>query len=378
MDQLQHQVQDACEAYAVALLQELAEEQGVAISYASSERWQEFYDYLDTVGVSCREFENGEYSQYKHNAKKHLPRFIQRLRTTFPAETFNFINVETAYRNMGLKADFLIIFGDGSEIPVSLKNYIGSTGIGKPQVASGTFNSFVLSFIFEREGPPGCYRHPGTGMRFKGSVREKRDEALRAKGRKDLVPLMHELDSLQEQVRDQFLSSKYEFHDEEAVSEAAERLGMEGVSIALRIFDRLDVADIRHEFLKRIGLDGAEEALFFDSRLYTDSITHDRYRDLRRLVNDHETDFRLRQHGKAIAFEFVRDGNIVLGVKVPFTINTNGAWHRPKKPFEGAVRYVDLGNPVWLKYGQRRPYKSRQISTSINTYMNLRKTGIFD
>jgi hypothetical protein len=129
--------------------------------------------------------------------------------------------------------------------------------------------------------------------------------------------------------------------------------------------------------LASIGMDGTEEALFFDDSRYVDSITDRAYHDLRELLNDSRASFEIREHKQNLRLSFAREDRKLLSVDVPFTINSNGAWWRPKERFEGIRVKNDKGHRVELQWGQLRPYKSRELATSTNTYLDLRKVGIF-
>ena len=71
-------------------------------------------------------------------------------------------------------------------------------------------------------------------------------------------------------------------------------------------------------------------------------------------------------------FTFAANGKRVLPVSVPFTINTNGAWVSLKAPAEGVMK----DGRIMLPGARRR--KAAELATSINTYVDLAKTGIFD
>lgn len=378
MDRLQHLVQDAAEHYAVLVMQEEAERLGIALKHSSPDLLAQFHSFFGDE-LTLDEFESGSYRKYKINADSQLPAFVGRLSKHFQGKKLSFTNVEKEFRNQGLKGDFLItVEGLAEPIAVSLKNYVGAGGIRSPQVAAGTFASFAASFIFDRIGV-GKYADPRTdGASFSGSSVVKRDAVLEFMGRSDLAPLLHVLDRLQAEVREEFLGPDCEFHDADRVAKAARRVAAIAIKTVLEIFERLGLEKVRTTFLARIGMDGKEEALYFDDTLYIDSITNKRYHDLRLELNSAETRFEAYQHKQGIRFEFSRNESVVLAVTVPFTINTNGAWYRPTVRYEGTVTYMDKGHPVELVWGQRRPHKSKEIATSVNTYLKLAPTGIFD
>ena len=79
--------------------------------------------------------------------------------------------------------------------------------------------------------------------------------------------------------------------------------------------------------------------------------------------------------GKGIGFDFVLEGETLVQVDVPFTINKNGAWISGT-PYDGVRFHAKEG--IDLAYGQRRPKKSKELATSINTYVNFGAAGIFE
>lgn len=382
MDNTQHRVQDSCEAYAVLVMQRTAEDLSVATTTQSDELNSQFIDYLFGANLTQVEFESGEYKLYKENVDAQVPRFIERLAAQHPGVTFTFENVERDARNNGRKADVDIHSSAASKpIPLSIKNYIGSGGITRPQVSSGTFLSFACGFVFDRIGV-GTYEDPREAAprpTFRGSDAVTRDHILQSTNRESLIPLLSVLASLQAEMRADLLGEDMTVYDQARVRAAVERSAVPAIRATLQIFDVLGTDLVREKFLARAGLDGKEEALFFDAERYVDSITNPKYHSLRERLNAESTTFLVEQHRQAIRFSFIDpDGTNILVTDVPFTINTNGAWYRPKEQYDGVRVYNDKGHDVELTWGQRRPYKSREIATSTNTYINLIDTGIFD
>jgi len=378
VDREQHVTQDAAELYSVFVMQQSAEHLGVAKTPESSLLYGRFLQYLDGVGLNEATFRDGEYPEYKVNADSQLPDFVHRLTRHFPASKFGFENVEKEFRDRGLKGDFLLHATEAPEpISVSLKNYIGNGGIARPQVGSGTYASFTQGFIFDRVGV-GTYTDPRTGGTFRGSDAATRNKILKHLSQEDLVPLLADLDNCQARVREEFLGPDCEYYDEKRVAAAARSVAEMGMKATLDVFEALGMDHVKGIVLTRSGLDGKEEALYFDRERYVDSITNRRYHELRVALNDDATRLEAFQQGQGIRLEFRRADDLVLGIHVPYTINTNGAWYRPKIRYSGTQTYSDKGHAVDLFWGQRRPYKSREIATSTNMYVDLKATGIFD
>lgn len=366
MKQKQHHIQDALEHYAVAFIQERAEERGVAITQDSEQKYQTFQDYADVRGLTSSDFEGGEWPQYKASIVKFMPCYLERLIETMPGTRLDFVNVEADYRNANRKGDFLIISDQGGSLSVSLKNYLGGL---RPQLSSGTFNSFILGFLFEPDGV-GCYKDPATNVRFRGSSK-RRNEILEANGYGHIVPVLERLDALNQGIKARFVySDEFEFLDEARFQEARRECGEAGATHALEALGLIARDRVKARLLKMTGLDGAEELLLLYRDRFADTITVPAFRELRTRVQADETTLTFRKHGQAVRFDFVASGVPILTVDVPFTINKNGAWISGA-PYEGKRSYRGEAEP--LSYRQRRPRKSKELATSINTYLDLSK-----
>ncbi len=382
LDNDQHSIQDSNEAYAVYVAQVTAEDLGVATERSSRERYAEFATYLHNCGLSLDEWEHGLYGKYKANVDTQVPKFVARLADTYHESTFDFELREKEERIEGNKADMIVkVSGLEAAHRVSVKNYIGAGGILKPQVSSGTFLSFACEFVFDRVGV-GVYTDPRDSAlfdgnpTFRGSNNTQRNAVLEFERREEFIEPLMFLDRCQQEMRAELLGPDCEFYDAVRVRSVVERIAQPAIESVLHIFGLLGEDKVRWKFLAKIGMDGKEEALFFDSHRVVDSITNPRYHELRAWLNAETTAFSFFQHRQNIRFEFT-DGVQTFKTDVPFTINTNGAWYRPKQHYEGSVTYDDKGHDVDLFWGQRRPYKSREIATSTNTYVDLSKTGIF-
>lgn len=374
MEQREHHVQDSLERYAVARLQEIAEDAGVAITHDSAQKYADFRRYADERGIHPDEFDNGEWPEYKASLDKYLPIFFERLRAlpNLKGEGLDFVDVEAAFRNANKKGDFIIHPSRKGEISVSLKNYRKSGR--RPQLSSGTFNSFVLNFFFEPAGV-GWFVDPTDRSRFQGSNADVRDAVMRSIGQAPAAVLMRDLDELNRRIRAKFLeSSKFEYFDRSEFKASCMEVGAEGAQITLKLLRLVDPARVKARLLKMTSLDGEEESLLIYPDRATDSLTVDSFRKLRSLAQDQATSVRYEKRGQGIEFELIKGGDILLAVHVPFTINRNGAWVSGKK-YDGKRLHPKEG--VELYWGQRRPRKSRELATSTNTYADHSKTGIF-
>ena len=200
---------------------------------------------------------------------------------------------------------------------------------------------------------------------------------LAFEGRTQFIGPLATLERLQSEMRTELLGEDCKIYDAGRVRSVVERIAQPGIEAVLEIFDLLGHDAVRTSLLARMGMDGKEESLFFDADRYVDSITSPAYRNLLGRLNDEHTVFSVAQHRQNIRFSFRRGADVVLKTDVPFTINTNGAWHRPAQRYEGTQRIIDKGRAVDLVWGERRPRKSMEIATSTNTYIDLAKVGVF-
>lgn len=123
------------------------------------------------------------------------------------------------------------------------------------------------------------------------------------------------------------------------------------------------------------GLDGDEEILFLANSNFIDSVTSELVSNLVSQIRDPKTTFDYELRQQSIDFAFAVDGANVLSVNIPFTINKNGAWM--SDVYEGD-RFHKKEN-MFLRTAQRRPKKSKELATSINTYVDLSKlTSMFE
>ena len=81
VDQKAHHIQDALEKYAVAKLQGIVEERGVASRETAELVMEEFREYATERELTADDFETGKYARYKSNLDNHLPVFVSESQT---------------------------------------------------------------------------------------------------------------------------------------------------------------------------------------------------------------------------------------------------------------------------------------------------------
>lgn len=383
MDDIEHYIQDSCELLAVALLQQLAERDGLAISRNATEKRAAYDDYRlhPDRGVdpsTMGERSAGLFATYVSNLETHLPHFFARLKRRFPGEAFDFVDVERDARNEGRREDFLIVRRGAEPLRVSLKNYRSS--IDRPQVTAGTWNSFIVNFLFAGAGSVGSFMDPLSRVPFRSDDREARDRATLALGLPKVVDCLHEIDAMNDEIRSTFIDGpEHEMYDDAAFSAARVSYGTRGRDVAAAALAEMGEQRIKARIHTLAGLDDGDEALLIDPKKCTDSITSARFHEIRSGARDPASTVEFEKRGQSLIFWITAaNGDRLLAVNVPFTINKNGAWWLPRSgPFEGTREKKDVGHVLQLRYGQRRPYKSRELATSVNTYLELKKAGIF-
>lgn len=383
MHRIEHYIQDAFELRAVAELQALAQEHALAITNDASEKLAAFHRYLADRGASFSELDRSKrdlFTQLETNLETHLPSFFCRLVRLHPDESFDFINVETEARNAGRREDFVILTNKGSEIRMSLKNY--KKDARKPQFGSGTFNSFVIKLLFASAGGPGMYLDPRTNKPFYSGKPAARDRVLKENGLGHILSEFERIDQLNQEVKQEFAySDELLMYDDERFDAARKRCGLLGASIVYELFEVIGPERIRTALLTLAGLDDGDDMIVMDPERCTDTLSSSRFREIKDGANAPGASVRAERKGQSISFVIVGpDDQDLLTADVPFTINKNGCWNLSGDPYEG-VRMVSDDKkkpPIPLKYGERRPFKSKQIALSVNTWVDVGRAGIFD
>jgi hypothetical protein len=374
MRRVTHIIQDACEKLAVSVIQDSLEAHGAAIKRESQLKKANFIEYLEIRGLTEEAIKTDDYYL---SSVKHIPSFIEGFLAKYPGQKFTVEDIEVEARINNLKGDFLIKSNKGKSISFSLKNYKG--GIRRPQVCSGTFNSFFCNFIFEQSGVGMyTYQHEGRNLRFKGSTIAKRDEALINLGYSETLKPLHELDLVQSNMRERILGTdEFAFFNQEKWKDLCGEVGNAGADLMFQLFKQIDKSLITKRILKSTGIIGDEELLAISKEEYLDSHTNTNFHRLRSQLQDSKIELKISRSGQTIIFDYILNHEEILKVNVPFTINSNGAWHRDPPAYSGTKPIRDKGEIFQLAYGQLRPRKSREIATSINTYLELGATGVF-
>lgn len=364
-----HYMQDAAEAYIVFKLQELAVENDVALTDDVGDKFATFMAYCSERGISQK---FGD-SIYKENIDVVIVSFFQDLIAKYPGKKFDVVDVEKEFRDLKLKGDFAIYFSKDDYVSISLKNY--KNGFDRIQLCSGTWNSFLNCLLFESAGV-GMFINPITKQRFKGSNRAVRDQLIESMGFSPLKGIYSEFDNILDAVRSFYVYSEEANMWQNVATrwknDCAE-YGLNAAQSVVNALETLDNSKIKQRIIKMAGLNYDEEILLIGKGDYCCSLFNDTYADILRRVNSEESVVEYKVNGKGVLFT-ITDGEDIVSIEVPFTLQKNGAWYLCGEEYEGTVYHKK--EQVDLAYGQRRPKKSKEINTSTNTYLNLKKAGV--
>ena len=364
-----HYMQDAAEAYIVFKLQELAVENDVALTDDVGDKFAIFMAYCSERGIS-EEFGD---SVYKENIDAVVVSFFRDLIAKYPGRKFDVIDVEKEFRDLKLKGDFVIYFSEDDYISFSLKNY--KNGYDRIQLCSGTWNSFLNNFLFESAGV-GMFINPITKQRFKGSNRAVRDQLIESMGFSPLKGIYSKFDNILDAVRAFYVNSKEANMWQNVETRWKNDCAEYGLNAAQSVVDALKTLDnskIKQRIIKMAGFNYDEEILLIGKGDYCCSLFNDTYADILLRVNSEESVVEYKVNGKGVLFT-ITDGEDIVSIEVPFTLQKNGAWYLCGEEYDATIYHKK--EQVDLAYGQRRPKKSKEINTSTNTYLNLKKAGV--
>jgi len=365
-----HFIQDAAEAYIVFKLQQLAVENGVAITDDVQEKENTFVDYCKYRDI-ISDFDS---SIYKQNIDTIIDKFFSDLLAKYPGRKFDFVDVEREFRDKKLKGDFIVQFEDQSYISFSLKNY--KKGFNRIQLCSGTWHSFLNNFLFESAGV-GTFIDPYTQKVFQGCDREYRDNLIEKLGYSSLMEVYNFFDTVNDTIKEFYTYGEQARYWKNVSSQWKNDCASYGLKAAEMIISALDSISkdaVKKRIIKMAGLNYDEEILLVGQGKYLCSLFNQKYAQILKRVNSDESVIEYLTNKKGVLFTLRDSAGVIVSIEVPFTLQKNGAWYLPKAKYSGAQYHGKEG--VDLLHGERRPKKSKEISTSINTYLNLKKAGV--
>lgn len=366
----EHYMQDAGECYWVYMCQYFLFLLGINMT-SYEDRESEFNDYCSKRGIT----ECFQVSDYKQNLDNCAEKFIQKLAELYPSKKMDIINVEAEYRNAGKKGDFLIKLDDGDSISVSLKNY--RRGYESIQLKSGTFHSFINNCTLKEADGPGMYIDFKTSKRFRAQGRssKQRDENLIGLGYEKIIPCLNKIDDILKIIKEKYVLSedtKY-FNSETSKkwTEDCNILGNQAIEIVIEALDMIPNSKLKEKFLKDTDLCHTEELLLIGKNGdMMCSLFNEKYKNLLTRVNSEKCIFSYSKHEKNLRLIFSDDEGKILHIDVPFTLQKNGAWFIPKDKYDGEMYHK--GEKKMLRYSERRPKKSKEMSTSTNMWFKIK------
>ena len=361
-------MQDAAEAYIVYLLQDLAVKNNTALTDSAEDKKKIFNIYCYDRGIES-DFNK---SVYKENIDAVVDKFYSDLIKEYPNKKFDFVDVEKEFRDKKLKGDFIIQFEDESYVSFSLKNY--KQGFGSIQLCSGTWHSFLNNFLFKPVGV-GTFKDPFTGQVFQGCNYEYRDNLIERLGLSSLKDVYNFFDNVNKTIKEYYAKGDEAKHWDNISSkweQDCEKYGLEAVDKVISALNVIDNNKIKERIIKMAGLNYDEELLLIGKGKYVCSLLNDRYGEILKRVNSDKCEIEYGKNEKSVLFTLKDNDGTIISIKVPFTLQANGAWYRDSSYIEYHQK-----EKMSLVYGQRRPKKSKELSTSTNTFLPLKKAGVY-
>ena len=376
--QKDHWHQDGGEKYIVFKLQELAVKNGTALTNIIEHNKLDFDNYCRELGIT----ESFKKTIYCTNVNKWVESVYNDYVSLYPNEKFDFVNVEKEYRDKGLKGDFILQFED-RKVSQGLKNQKDHT---KAQMCSGTWNSLLNNFLFEQAPGCGMFYVPNKKLRWKGSTVKKRDFFVKEEGYEELLPMYHHMDDINAKVKKFYVygeEARFHYNIEKQLDEDRKNYGKEISSLMVKALDIIGNEKILKRVKKMTGLDAAEELLILSPDGYLLSLTNPNYTDMLKRVNSKDAKLSYEVNGQSLKFTFSDSQGFIIDFNIPFTFNINGCWwgNQPGvESWEGQKPYFsprskkkngkDAG--TLLYYKERRPKKSKEFATSINTHIDFK------
>ena len=368
-----HYMQDAAECYWTFICQRELEKLDLNIT-SVTERETEFTDYCSLRGIT----ECFQSCDYKTNLDTCVEEWVKNLVDRYPGKKIDITNVEAEYRNLGMKGDFTITLDDGIVISVSLKNY--RCGYDSIQLKSGTWHSIINNFALPCAEGPGMYIDCDNGRKFRaqGKSKVKRNKNYRAIGGgvERIIEQLEEIDKIVDEVKQKFVySPETKFFTEEVaemwIKDCCD-YGNRGIDIVIKALNNLPKEQIKLRILEETDLCHKEELLLVGKNGdMMCSLFNVKYNKLLQRINCEDCDMSYCKYAKNLRFNFFDSQGDILHIDIPFTLQKNGAWYLPKEKYDDEIYH--RGERTMLRYGERRPNKSKQMNTSTNIWFNIKK-----
>ena len=369
--QKDHWHQDGGEKYIVFKLQELAVKNGTALTDSVDHKKLDFDNHCKGLGIT----ESFKKTIYCTNVDKWVESVYNDYISLYPNEKFDFVNVEKEFRDKGLKGDYILQFED-REVSQGLKN---QKEHNKAQMCSGTWNSGLNNFLFESAGS-GMFYVPNKKIKWKGSKVSERDFFVKEEGYEELLPIYHRMDEINAKMKQFYVygeEARFYYNIEQQLNDDRKNYGKEISSLMVEALDIIGKDKVTARVKKMTGLDAAEELLILSPKGYLLSLTNPNYMNMLKRVNSEDAKLSYNVNGQSIKFTFSDNQGDIISWNIPFTFNINGCWWGNQKnveSWEGQRKYTgkgkDAGTPLY--YQERRPEKSKEFATSINTHIDFK------
>ena len=369
--QKDHWHQDGGEKYIVFKLQELAVKNGTALTDSVDHKKLDFDNHCKGLGIT----ESFKKTIYCTNVDKWVESVYNDYISLYPNEKFDFVNVEKEFRDKGLKGDYILQFED-REVSQGLKN---QKEHNKAQMCSGTWNSGLNNFLFESAGS-GMFYVPNKKIKWKGSKVSERDFFVKEEGYEELLPIYHRMDEINAKMKQFYVygeEARFYYNIEHQLNDDRKNYGKEISSLMVEALDIIGKDKVTARVKKMTGLDAAEELLILSPKGYLLSLTNPNYMNMLKRVNSEDAKLSYNVNGQSIKFTFSDNQGDIISWNIPFTFNINGCWWGNQKnveSWEGQRKYTgkgkDAGTPLY--YQERRPEKSKEFATSINTHIDFK------
>ena len=225
--------------------------------------------------------------------------------------------------------------------------------------------------------PPGTYI-TSNGEKFVGSNRVKRDRFVK-ESHPELLPYYIQLDSINDDIRNFYIKSEeaeYYENVEDKWKKDCSVVGTKVASLMVEALSHLPNEMILKRLQKATGLVSDEHLLCLGKGKYLFSVTNEKYQKLCDRVKE-ATHVEIVSKGQSVFYHICDDEGTIISINQPCTLQKNGAWFATnEEKFPGLREKNDKGKNFMLKWGQRRPRKSKELATSTNMYLKLKDSVV--
>jgi hypothetical protein len=290
-------------------------------------------------------------------------------------------NKEGLKEGVGQKSDLHIIITTRESVineHFSLKQYMG---FRDPQVASGTYLSTLCGLGFTVAGRGVFLDDDGDKFLSKKSHVDTICQKFSDKYGEEAEVYIKNLVKITEDTHQ--LRTRQTKPPPQELAKFRKNIGSRAVVEFLSLLNLMNSnssGELRDRFIERSGLVAKSgKQIIYSAFNGKNTVSFNTLSDkmFSELISElNESDVKLeviqsgtKQDGQGITFRFVKDEKAILSADMPLTINTNGAWANEDRMCSLSKQFV--------KKGHIRPQKAKQLDTSTNVYVKLKK-GCFN